>query len=88
MSLSSPTSARPDVRFSPFSVRGSSVVPVCRPFSDHSVSPWRMMKARGVVERQKRRWSELMETIKGSSLFQLSGEVSHAGLCCTGRAGA
>ena len=51
MSLSSPTSARPvaRIRFSPFSVSGSSVVPVCRPLSDHSVSPWRMMKARGVV---------------------------------------
>lgn len=51
MSLSSPTSARPvaRIRFSPFSVKGSSVLPVCRPLSDHSVSPWRMMKARGVV---------------------------------------
>ena len=51
MSLSSPTSARPvaRIRFSPFSVSGSSVVPVCRPLSDHSVSPWRMMKARGIV---------------------------------------
>lgn len=38
---SSPTSARPVamILFSPFSVRGSSVVPVCRPFKDHSVSP-------------------------------------------------
>lgn len=51
MSLSSPTNARPVARilFSPFFVSGSSVVPVCRPLSDHSVSPWRMMKARGVV---------------------------------------
>lgn len=51
MSLSSPTSARPvaRIRFSPFSVKGSSVLPVCRPLSDHSVSPWRMMKARGFV---------------------------------------
>ena len=51
MSRSLPTSARPvaRIRFSPFSVSGSSVVPVCRPLSDHSVSPWRMMKARGVV---------------------------------------
>ena len=24
-------------------------MPVCRPSRDHSVSPWRMMKARGVV---------------------------------------
>ena len=59
MSLSSPTSARPvaRIRFSPFSVKGSSVVPVCRPLSDHSVSPWRMMKARGVVI--VRRWRSL-----------------------------
>lgn len=51
MSRSWPTSARPVARilFSPFSVSGSSVVPVCLPFRDHSVSPWRMMKARGVV---------------------------------------
>lgn len=51
MSRSSPTKALPvaRIRFSPLSVRGSSVVPVCRPFSDHSVSPCRMMKARGVV---------------------------------------
>ena len=51
MSRSSPTRALPvaRIRFSPFSVRGSSVVPVCRPLSDHSVSPCRMMKARGVV---------------------------------------
>ena len=51
MSLSSPTSARPvaRIRLSPFSVKGSSVLPVCRPLSDHSVSPCRMMKARGVV---------------------------------------
>ena len=51
MSLSSPTNARPvaRIRFSPFSVSDSSVVPVCRPFNDHSVSPCRMMKARGVV---------------------------------------
>ena len=51
MSLSSPTSARPvaRIRFSPFSVSGSSVVPVCRPLSDQSVSPCRMMKVRGVV---------------------------------------
>lgn len=36
------------IRFSPFEVSGSSVVPVCRPFNDHSVSPWRIMKTRGV----------------------------------------
>ena len=37
------------IRRSPFAVRGSSVVPVCRPFSDQDVSPWRIRKARGVV---------------------------------------
>jgi len=49
MSLSSPTRALPvaRMRFSPFSVRGSSVVPVWRPLRDHSVSPWRIMKTRG-----------------------------------------
>jgi len=36
------------MRRSPFTVRGCSVVPVCRPLSDHSVSPWRTMKTRGV----------------------------------------
>lgn len=25
------------------------MLPVCRPFRDHSVSPWRIMKTRGVV---------------------------------------
>jgi len=51
MSRSEPTSAFPvaRIRFSPFTVRGMSLVPVCFPFSDHSVSPWRMMKTRGVV---------------------------------------
>lgn len=46
---SSPTSALPvaRTRFSPFTVRGMSVVPVWRPLRDHSVSPWRMMKTRG-----------------------------------------
>lgn len=46
-----PTRARPValIRFSPFAVRGMSVEPVCRPLSDHSVSPWRMMKTLGVV---------------------------------------
>lgn len=50
MSLSEPTRARPVARMrrSPFAVRGCSVVPVCRPLSDHSVSPWRTMKTRGV----------------------------------------
>jgi hypothetical protein len=48
---SSPTSARPvaRTRFSPFGVSGMSEVPVCRPLSDHSVSPCRTMKHRGVV---------------------------------------
>ena len=51
MSRSSPTRAFPvaRIRFSPFGVKGSSVEPVCRPLRDHSVSPWRIMKARGVV---------------------------------------
>lgn len=51
ISLSSPTRALPVARilFSPLGVRGMSEVPVCRPLSDHSVSPWRIMKARGVV---------------------------------------
>lgn len=48
---SGPTSALPvaRIRLAPLAVSGSSVVPVCRPSRDHSVSPWRMMKARGVV---------------------------------------
>jgi hypothetical protein len=25
------------------------VLPVCLPFKDHSVSPWRIMKTRGVI---------------------------------------
>lgn len=51
MRRSSPTRALPvaRMRFSPLAVRGMSVVPVCRPLRDHSVSPWRMMKTRGVV---------------------------------------
>lgn len=46
-----PTNAFPVafIRFSPFSVRGRSVEPVCRPFRDHSVSPWRIMKQRGAI---------------------------------------
>ena len=36
-------------RFSPLAVRGMLDVPVCFPESDHSVSPWRTMKQRGVV---------------------------------------
>lgn len=35
-------------RFSPLAVRGISVEPVWRPSRDHSVSPWRTMKTRGV----------------------------------------
>ena len=51
INLSSPMSALPValMRFSPFAVRGNSDVPVCRPFRDHSVSPWRITNARGVV---------------------------------------
>lgn len=50
MRRSSPTRAFPvaRMRFSPLEVRGSSVVPVWRPLRDHSVSPWRTMKMRGV----------------------------------------
>lgn len=50
MSRSLPTRALPVAftRFSPLAVRGISVRPVCRPLRDHSVSPWRMMKTRGV----------------------------------------
>lgn len=49
INLSSPTNALPVafMRFSPAAVRGSSVVPVCLPLSDHSVSPCRIMKTRG-----------------------------------------
>lgn len=51
INLLSPTRACPVclILDSPFSVRARSVVPVCRPLSDHSVSPWRMMKTLGVV---------------------------------------
>lgn len=51
MSLSSPTRALPValMRFSPLAVSGRSVVPVWRPFRDHSVSPWRTMKQRGAI---------------------------------------
>lgn len=50
INLSSPTSAFPvaRMRFSPFAVSGISDVPVCLPLRDHSVSPWRTMKTRGV----------------------------------------
>lgn len=49
ISLSSPTRALPvaRIRFSPFAVRGMSVLPVCLPLRDHSVSPCRTMKTRG-----------------------------------------
>lgn len=51
INLLSPTRACPVclILDSPFVVRARSVLPVCRPLSDHSVSPWRMMKTRGVV---------------------------------------
>jgi hypothetical protein len=51
ISRSSPIRALPValIRFSPLDVKGSSVVPVCRPLRDHSVSPWRITKTRGVV---------------------------------------
>lgn len=51
INLLSPTRACPVclILDSPLGVRARSVVPVCRPLSDHSVSPWRMMKTRGVV---------------------------------------
>ena len=41
MRRSSPTRAFPvaRIRFSPLAVRGMSVVPVCLPLRDHSVSP-------------------------------------------------
>lgn len=50
ISLSSPTRARPvaRTRFSPLAVSGMSVCEVWRPSRDHSVSPWRMTKTRGV----------------------------------------
>lgn len=50
MSLSLPTRALPVALtlFSPSAVRGMSVTPVCLPLRDHSVSPWRAMKTRGV----------------------------------------
>lgn len=35
--------------FSPLAVSGMSLTPVCCPLSDHSVSPWRRMKTRGVA---------------------------------------
>lgn len=49
MRRSFPTRALPvaRMRFSPAEVREMSVVPVWRPLSDHSVSPWRTMKTRG-----------------------------------------
>ena len=37
-----------NTRFSPLAVKGMSDDPVWRPLSDHSVSPWRTMKTRGV----------------------------------------
>lgn len=35
--------------FSPLAVSGMSLTPVCLPLRDHSVSPWRTMKTRGVA---------------------------------------
>lgn len=51
ISRSFPTRARPVAvtRFSPSAVSGMSVLPVCLPLRDHSVSPWRTMKTRGLV---------------------------------------
>ena len=48
---SSPTNAFPvaRTRFSPLAVRGISEEPVCLPERDHSVSPCRTMKQRGLV---------------------------------------
>lgn len=50
MRRSGPTRAFPVAltRFSPLEVSGMSVKPVWRPSSDHSVSPWRIRKTRGV----------------------------------------
>lgn len=50
----SPTIAWPVawILFSPLAVNGSSVVPVCRPLRDHSVSPCRIMKTRGTAIAQ------------------------------------
>jgi hypothetical protein len=50
INLSEPTRALPvaRTRFSPLDVSGMSEVPVWRPLRDHSVSPWRIMKTRGV----------------------------------------
>ena len=51
MRRSSPTRAFPVARtlFSPLAVSGMSVLPVCLPLSDHSVSPCLMMKTLGEV---------------------------------------
>jgi len=51
MRRSGPTRARPVARMrcSPEAVRGMSVLPVWRPERDQVVSPWRIMKTRGVV---------------------------------------
>lgn len=59
MRRSSPTRALPVARtlFSPLAVSGMSVFPVWRPSSDHSVSPWRMMKTRGVVMACFQHWA-------------------------------
>lgn len=51
MRRSLPTRARPvaRTRFSPEGVRGMLVVEVCLPERDQVVSPWRIMKTRGVM---------------------------------------
>jgi hypothetical protein len=58
ISRSSPINALPValIRFSPLDVKASSVVPVCRPLRDHSVSPWRITKTRGVVMTVHYNW--------------------------------
>lgn len=64
MRRSSPTRAFPVARtlFSPLAVSGMSVLPVCLPLSDHSVSPCLMMKTLGevMVPGERRRRSLLM----------------------------
>lgn len=47
-------------RASPLAVRGMSELPVWRPLRDHSVSPWRTMKTRGVAI-----WSGAIRAVGG-----------------------
>lgn len=65
MSLSFPTRALPVAvtLFSPSAVRAISVTPVCLPVSDHSVSPWRAMKTRGVAMAVERGRKGLSKTL-------------------------